>query len=108
MLLWIPQQAPAYGDNDEKSTKVKRQAQVKAVRTAIACVASIFIVMLVTMLQLRVYDGSSQDPKLRQRRQKNLLADSIYRLSVKDSLGKLTSLERFAGQVTLVVNTACL
>ena len=34
--------------------------------------------------------------------------NSIYRLSVEDANGKMVSLQRFAGLVTLVVNVACL
>ena len=34
--------------------------------------------------------------------------DSIYRLSVLDAQGETTHLDRFAGKVSLVVNTACL
>jgi hypothetical protein len=39
--------------------------------------------------------------------QQPLPVNSIYRLSVKDANGVLQSLQRYAGMVTLVVNTAC-
>jgi hypothetical protein len=34
--------------------------------------------------------------------------NSIYKLSVEDNLGKMLSLEKYHGMVTLIVNVACL
>ena len=117
MLLWIPPDPNSHhhhnggssnggGDDDEKSTKVQRQARLRAVRTTLAMVGSAFMVILVLMVQLRVYqaDDSPYESNLRRRR---LPFNSIYRLSVMDAKGQPTLLDRFYGKVTLVVNAAC-
>ena len=117
MLLWIPPDSNSHhhhhngsssnGDDDEKSTKVQRQARLRAVRTTLAMVGSALMVMFVLVVQLRVYqaDHSPYESNLRRRR---LPFNSIYRLSVLDAQGQPTMLDRFYGKVTLVVNTACL
>jgi hypothetical protein len=104
MLLWIPQDIKHNnGDDDEKSAKVQRQARLRAFKTTLACFGSSIMVLVVMLLQLRSY--SSSELNLRRRRLPN---NSIYSLSVLDSQNHLTSLNRFVGMVTLVVNTACL
>jgi hypothetical protein len=112
MLLWIPSDSNQHhGDDDEKSTKVQRQARIRAVRTTLACVCSSLMVLLVMILQLRLYnsENNAYEPNLRRREQlRRIPYNSIYRLSVSDAQGQSTSLERFFGKVTLVVNTACL
>ena len=116
MLLWIPPDSNSHhhhngssngSDDDEKSTKVQRQARLKAVRTTLAMVGSALMVIFVMVVQLRVYqaDDSPYESNLRRRR---LPFNSIYRLSVQDAQGQLSMLDQFYGKVTLVVNTACL
>ncbi|GKY96474.1 hypothetical protein MPSEU_000606900 [Mayamaea pseudoterrestris] len=98
MLLWIPQNTCQHhnGDDDEKSTKVQRQARVRTIRTTLACFGASVMVFLVMILQLRLYksENGAYEPNLRRRR---LPYNSIYRLSVMDAQGQSTSLERFAG-----------
>jgi hypothetical protein len=117
MLLWIPPDSNSHhnngistsssnGDDDEKSTKVQRQARLRAVRTTLAIVGSALMVIVVMIVQLRVYQAndSPYESNLRRRR---LPFNSIYRLSVLDAHDRPTMLDQFYGKVTLVVNTAC-
>lgn len=126
-----------YYDVDEKGTKLRRLARKRAYKNAVACVASLLLVLVVTLLQWQVPphhhhqphqhhsgDGSNHhhrvaaaaavgEPALLRSRKATanriaaLPPDSIYRLTVPDADGHDYSLSQHAGQVTLVVNTAC-
>lgn len=113
MLLWLP--PPSAADDDEKSGKLRRQARRRTMN-ALACLASLCLVFLVTLLQINVEPAPA---RVRHGREDHALAvvdefhglnlppNSIYRMTVEDSLGDPVSLADYAGKVTLVVNTAC-
>ena len=131
MLLWLqpPPPPPHAGvapgsgsgggglilyDDDEKAAKLFRRARAKYMNMLLATglVLTVLSVMLVKV---------HHSPKMRGGRPQYhnnhggatlrdvalLPPDSIYRLSVEDAHGALTSLWEYAGRVTLVVNTAC-
>ena len=111
MLLWIP---PSTGlDEDEKHAKLQRESRSRTQRAllGLTVLALCFIVVLsflentreVPSNRLRMSDRETVDSQ----RMYHLPADSIYRLSVENQQGELVSLRQYAGNVTLVVNTAC-
>jgi hypothetical protein len=132
MLLWMPVESLSDGgggssnniissgnsghfDHDEKGGKVRRQEQARrrAYKNAIACVSSLVLVFLVTLLQVHSPVENAgmllrSQKAARERAIRMLPSNSIYRLAVPDAAGRDVDLSQFAGRVTLVVNTACL
>jgi hypothetical protein len=136
MLLWMPVESlsdsgggsntisissgnhhnnSSHFDHDEKGGKVRRQEQARrrAYKNAIACVSSLVLVFLVTLLQVHSPVENAgmllrSQKAARERAIRMLPSNSIYRLAVPDADGRDVDLSQFAGRVTLVVNTACL
>jgi glutathione peroxidase len=119
MLLWTP---PNDGfDEDEKGGKLHREtiARSRKILLGMALVSVAFIMTIATL----TYDrngvnslgsrqkirarGKMRDLEIRPRLPPTLPEESIYRLSVEDHFGEMVSLLQYAGNVTLVVNTAC-
>lgn len=125
MLLWIPK-APKSCDDDEKAAKLQRQARARA-QKAINFLGLLCVLFFLAITQLDDRAARTPDSGLRSRtsdaariellenverdeflgkKSPSLPDDSIYNLEYPDSLGETISLKRFAGQITLVVNTA--
>jgi hypothetical protein len=117
-------------EEDEKGAKLllRRRAartQMLTVLMGVGCLLTVTSVLTVKQLQLQHHSPKTRggtgaaaaaairkDAVVEQETNKNtqqesLPANSIYRLSVRDANGVLRSLQRYAGMVTLVVNTAC-
>ena len=132
MLLWLPKSS-TNGDDDEKAAKLKRQARLEAQRR-INILGVVCIVIFIAIARIDQRDYKS--PKVRSRESRSrsvsrstkksasrrsadtddffagamppLPSNSVYNLEYPDILGKSMKLSRFAGKVTLFVNTACL
>lgn len=133
MLLWLQPPAPAPApprtaapgsgaggsglisyDEDEKAAKLIRRARAKYMNMLLATglVLTVLSVMMVKVHHSPKMRGGHQRQPYHHRgatlRDVALLPpDSIYRLTVENAHGALTSLMEYAGRVTLVVNTAC-
>lgn len=119
-------------EDGEKVGKIRRQQESRLL-SALAFLAILCFTFLVAIVKLRhntqTSPRSSSHSSLSQLRSRktsdidnsielqppshqhdNLLLPphSIYKLSVPDANGNPTSLEKFAGMVTLIVNVACL
>jgi hypothetical protein len=110
-------------EEDEKGAKLllRRRAartQMLTVLMGIGCLLTLTSVLTVRLHHSPKTRGGASAASIRKvavverETDKNpqrepLPANSIYRLSVKDANGILHSLQRYAGMVTLVVNTAC-
>jgi hypothetical protein len=106
MLLWTPV-GRSDPDDDEKGGKLQMQANVR-VQNSIICLAVMTVVFLISMVHLQHSSKASGSTNmLRSMTEVVLPPNSIYRLSVKDVFDEMVSLKRYAGKVTLVVNTAC-
>jgi glutathione peroxidase len=106
MLLWTPV-GRSDPDDDEKGGKLQKQANVR-VQNSIICLAVMTVVFLVSMVHLQHSSKDSGSTNmLRSMTEVVLPPNSIYRLSVKDVFDEMVSLKKYAGKVTLVVNTAC-
>ena len=117
MLLWLPPNAPR-GDENEKAAKLRRRERAKFMNILLATglvltILSVAIVKLHHSPKMRgAYNRQKQQQQLEmsQGDAASLPLDSIYRLSVETQEGGdgvLTSLLKYTGMVTLVVNTAC-
>jgi glutathione peroxidase len=124
MLLWISSEAVV--DDDEKGGKLlRRRARDRVIHTALTFLGCLCILFLMSLHSSK-RDPADTNAKVRsweirqivQRQERPdhfqdnsppplLPANSIYRLSIEDPFGEMVSLQRFAGRVTLVVNTAC-
>jgi glutathione peroxidase len=120
MLLWAP---PSNGfDEDEKGAKLHREKRARArkILLGMALMSIAFIVAIATLTydqngvnsrrsrpKIRVAREKMGDLEIRPRLAPPLPEDSIYRLSVENQFGDMVSLRQYAGNVTLVVNTAC-
>jgi len=116
MLFWLPPNAPCGGDENEKAAKLRRRARAKFMNILFATG------LVLAILSLAIFN-LHHSPKMRgaynrQKKQQlemlqgdaaTLPLNSIYRLSVENQEGDgvLTSLLKYTGMVTLVVNTAC-
>ena len=103
-------------DEDEKGAKIRRRAARAQLMHVILCFG-----VLISMISLFTMRYQHLSPKIRGIRNRNVKNESnittgkisslphqsIYRLSVKDASGVMQSLQRYAGMVTLIVNTAC-
>jgi len=109
MLLWMPPNPADGSDDDEKAVKLKRKKARRprmSVPNVFLSLVVLAVVALVTMAHMRHISKSSGGASLSS--QSRLPSNSIYRLAVPNIVGEMTSLHQYAGQVTLVVNTACL
>jgi hypothetical protein len=108
-------------EDGEKDSKIKMQRRQQSQwKMALVFLGLIGIVSLVVMVKLR--HTQKYAPTLRSRSLNKekphelelidtggfLPPNSIYKLSVEDVTGKMVSLEKFHGMVTLIVNVACL
>lgn len=95
-------------DEDEKGGKLQKQANIR-VQNSIICLAVMTVVFLVSMVHLQhsSRDSGSTNTSMLRSMTEVLPPNSIYRLSVKDVFDEMVSLKKYAGKVTLVVNTAC-
>jgi hypothetical protein len=111
---------------DEKRRKLERQDESRT-RNALIFLAVMSILFVAAMINLRHNHGmpkSLDSGRLRPKRlserslaqQESSHSDkaafitphSLYGLSVMDITGKMVSLEKFNGMVTLIVNVACM
>jgi hypothetical protein len=134
MLLWIPT-AQHGSDDDEKGAKLQRQARRRAQMTVnfLGLLCGIFFIAISQLdsdgpphpRDAKKVRSQRKSGKIsRQKKTKSLSIpktvdflgadaqpplpeNSIYNLEYPNTLGDIISLKRFAGQVTLVVNTAC-
>lgn len=120
MLLWFPTNS-ANSDDGEKGAKLRRETATRNKKVILSLLLSMLAIGVTitatTMLssvdnipKLRYRQGDGfHEPGLEARRiEADLLPpDSIYNLEVEDQHGKLVSLRQYAGNITLVVNTAC-
>jgi glutathione peroxidase-family protein len=103
-------------EDDEKGAKIQRQAARAQLIQALLCFG--VLISMISIFTTRYHHNPI--PKIRGRNVKgnsstNATADavpslpilSIYRLAVQDASGARQSLEKYAGMVTLIVNTAC-
>jgi hypothetical protein len=103
-------------DEDEKGAKIRRQAARTQLIQALLC----FGVLISTISIFTAKYHHNPTPKMRGRNAKGNISTnttidsvsslpvlSIYRLAVGDASGAMQSLEKYAGMVTLIVNTAC-
>ena len=119
MLLWLP--SPSSGgfqDQDEKGAKLRRRARARCINLLLMAVFFVIVLFVLTG-QVHFHHPKTTTTTMTRggsaaaaaRRAASILRvqprNSIYRLSVTDSLGTVQSLEQYAGMVTLVVNTAC-
>lgn len=109
MLLWLPTSNSVFLDEGEKSAKVRRRARAQFTN---ALLLAGFLLTVASVVTVKLYHS----PKTQGFRKAAAAAaaaavllpqNSIYRLSVKDAHGANQSLKKYAGMVTLVVNTAC-
>ena len=128
MMIWMEPQCGShsnnyYDDHDEKGGKLRRARRDRRDRVVRNALAAVTVVFFIAFLQLhhsqqRTLPGNNQRVKFKQEgheqhshrrgvQEPQLPALSIYRLDVENQLGNMTSLGKYAGMVTLVVNTAC-
>jgi uncharacterized membrane protein len=107
-------------DEDEQKGGKKKQLEQKRMSNVIIFLGFFSIVFLCAMIKLkhsaaRYTPRSLRNPakhsepgskKVVYPSQSFLPPNSIYRLSIEDGKGHLTSLEKYTGMVTLVVNVA--
>ena len=111
---------PQSRDDEGKHRKVQRQQESRT-KNALVFLGIMCVVFLTAMVKLRHnHDMPKSLSSLRSHKRHNSLAaeqqhaipfippSSIYSLSVEDITGKMVSLNRFHGMVTLIVNVACL
>jgi len=122
---------------NEKGEKILRRAEQKRrmmtwIFSLFGCLSFIFVIGIVKVKHSRYKNNNNDEPFLTSsssslRRMTTttipekqgevvtssssssslLPLNSIYRVSVHDKNGLLTSLERYAGRITLIVNVAC-
>ena len=116
MLFWLPPNAPCGGDENEKAAKLRRRARAKFMNILFAtglvlAILSLAIFNLHHSPKMRgAYSRQKQQQQQQQQGAATLPLNSMYRLSVETQEGGdgiLTSLLKYTGMVTLVVNTAC-
>jgi glutathione peroxidase len=105
MLLWTPV-GRSDPDEDEKGGKLQNQANIR-VQNSIICLAVMTVVFLISMVHIQHSSKDRGSTNMLRSMQEVLPPNSIYRLDVFDVFGEMVSLKRYAGKVTLVVNTAC-
>lgn len=111
MLLWIPPEK-SLEDHDEKAAKLLRQTRARARKTLVAMsFCCMLLILMLSCIELPATKSAllraAKEAELGEDPRFPLPPDSIYRLSVENQQGELVSLRRFAGNVSLVVNTAC-
>ena len=120
----------ALDDEDgEKGGKIRKEKHSKF-QSIIVCLVLLCILTLIVMVKFRHVDKMTSSLRKRAHNRKHvhyssetaessqvrlqhqdgvfLPPNSIYSMSVEDLDGQMTSLQKFAGMVTLVVNVACL
>lgn len=120
MLVWSPPSNSANSDDGEKGAKLRRESASRNKKVIMSLLLSVIaIIVTITATSISTVDSIPKlryrpnagfhEPGLEARRIEpdSLPPNSIYRLEVEDQHGKLVSLRQYAGNITLVVNTAC-
>lgn len=119
MLVWFPPNSAGL-DDGEKGAKLRRETAMRNKKVILSVLLSLIAIVVTlntttfvdnkTIQQLRYRQGAGfHEPGLEARRIEadSLPPNSIYNLEVENQQGKLVSLRQYAGNITLVVNTAC-
>ncbi len=119
MLMWFPTDSSS-ADDGEKGAKLLREKETRNKRLILTFLLSMVAIAVTltaasvssvdTFPRLRYRQGAGfHEPGLEARRVEadSLPPDSIYNLEVEDNQGHMVSLRQYAGNITLVVNTAC-
>ena len=111
MLLWVPPDTNGI-DPDEKAAKLKREKAART-RKILLGMALFSVAVTVGVTHISTKQQRKRNIKIRQQMKevipdvKVLPDDSIYNLQVENQQGEMVSLSQYAGNVSVVVNTAC-
>lgn len=120
MLMWAPPNNLASSDDGEKGAKLRRETASRNKKVMFGLLLSLIAILVtITATSISTIDdlpklryrqnAGFHEPGLEARRIEadSLPPDSIYNLKVEDQHGEMVSLRQYAGNITLVVNTAC-
>ena len=118
MLMWSPPNNLANSDDGEKGAKLQRETASRNKKVVFSLLLSAIAILITITASSTIDDlpklryrqnAGFHEPGLEARRIEadSLPPDSIYNLEIEDQQGKLVSLRQYAGNITLVVNTAC-